>query len=62
MPVNFANHIPALQARVVSRTAGLHLLDDRTVNIAGNLQLIALGRVKVAQAESPAAFPVFPVR
>src|SRR5712691_6236043 len=58
MPIHFDNHIPALQARVVGRTARLHILYDCTVKVARDLHFVARGWANVTEAQSPAAFPV----
>src|SRR5712671_4894860 len=59
MPIHFDNHIPTLQSGVVGRAAGLHILDNRTMNGVRQLHLVAVTLVQVAEAQSPAAFSVF---
>src|SRR5208282_3954360 len=59
MAIYFDNHIPTLQAGVVGRAARGYIFNDRAVNRAWDLQLIALALAQIAETQSPAAFAVF---
>ena len=56
--IDLHDHISALQAGVVSRTAGLDLIDNRAVNFGRHLNLPTHIAVQVGQPDSPARLAV----
>src|ERR1700728_3194856 len=58
MTIHFDDHVSTLQTCVVCGAAGLDLLHDRAMEIAGRLQLVAQLRSHVGKTETPARLAV----
>src|SRR3984957_11586533 len=54
MTIHLHDHVSALQAGVVGGAAGLHLLDNRAVEIRRRLQLLTQLRSHVGKSDAPA--------
>src|SRR5579863_5929303 len=59
MPIHLDNHVAALQPSVVGRATRLDILDYRSMDVARNLQLVAITLLQVPKAQAPAALSVF---
>ena len=53
VPVHFENDVSLLQSSVIGRAAGLNLLDYRSVQAVGGLELISNLWRQIFQAETP---------
>src|SRR5205085_8411193 len=56
MAVHLDDHITTRESRIVRRASRLNIADNRAMDIAGQLQLLAQLRSHIGDADSPARF------